>query len=203
MARTGGRCEKALSSRNPSQAFNWRAFFNLGPANPDPVGDGLLIPFASPAGGPLPTPTQAAQDAPDVPGVIAHPAKLPNHRRHALQGPQVSGKTPAGRAFKQGSFQSLACQRRQARLTAGSPRALQTLAPTPAPGPIPAMRSGATDFEPPNNFRLRMALSKQLGRLQPAGLQGREVPPRPKCCIHAPKTSIIKGDTVTLFCEVH
>jgi len=201
--RTGGRCEKALSSKNASQAFNWRAFFNLRPANLDPVRDSLLIPFASPACGPLPTPTEAAQDPPDVPGVIAHLTGLPNHPRHALQGPQVGGKTPAGGTFQQGHFQSLACLRRQARFTTGSPRAFQTLAPTPAPGPIPAVSSGATDLEPLDNFRLGVTLGKKFGGFQAAGLQCRQVPPGPKSRIHTPEISTIQGLIVTLFCEIH
>jgi hypothetical protein len=95
VARTVGRCEKAPSSKNPSQALNRRAFLYLRPAHPGPVGDRLLIPFASPVRGLLPVPTEAAQDPPHVPRVITHVAELPNDRGHALQDPQVGGKTPA------------------------------------------------------------------------------------------------------------
>jgi hypothetical protein len=101
----------------------------------------------------------------------------------------VGGETPAGRAFEQGRFQASAGLWPQARLAARAPRAFQTRAPMPAPSPIPTVRGGATHFETPNNFGLGMALGKQLGSLQAAGLQGREVPPRPKRRIHAPRLS--------------
>jgi hypothetical protein len=46
-----------------------------------------------------------------------------------------------------------------------------------------------------------VALGKQVARVQPTGLQGREVQPGAKSRIHAPKTSIIKRGIVPLFCE--
>jgi hypothetical protein len=187
----------------PARPSTGGLFFNLRPANPDPVRDGFLIPFTSPTGGPLATPTEAAQDTPDVPGVIAHLAKLPNHPRHALQGPQVGGKPPAGGAFEQGCLQSLTCLRRQTRLAASSPRAFQTLTAVPTPSSVPAMGRGATDLKTPNNFCLRVALSKQPGGFPATGFQGRKVPPGPKRRIHGPHTSTIRRTTVTLFCESH
>lgn len=149
------------------------------------VAGGRPPPSLRAADGPLPTPTEAAEDAPDVPGVIAHLASFPDHRRHSLQGLQLGGKTPTGRACDQGGFQSLVCLRPQARLTARSPRAFQAWAPMSALGPIPAMRGGPTDFEAANNFRLGVAPGKQLADFQAASPQGRKVAPRPKRRMHA------------------
>lgn len=97
----------------------------------------------------------------------------------------MGSKPPGSGTFQQSRFQTPTCLGLKAWLATRSPRAFQTLAPMPAPGPVPAVSSRATDFEAADHFRLRVALGKETRSFQAAGLQGREIPPRPKCRIHA------------------
>jgi hypothetical protein len=59
------------------------------------MGDGLLVAWDGLALGNLTAPVQAAEDLPDMRGVIAHPKADPDHRGDARQGPQLVGE-PVG-----------------------------------------------------------------------------------------------------------
>src|SRR5919204_3899205 len=89
--RTGGVNPTPLSSRNTIQAPRRRAFLaDPRPVGLDPASDRGLVAFDGAALGPLHGPAHRPQDAPDVRGMMAHPAEALEHDRHALAGPQVA-----------------------------------------------------------------------------------------------------------------
>jgi hypothetical protein len=116
-----------------------------------------------------------------MPAVVAEVAGLPNHPGDPLQGPQGRGKAPRDGTFQPGRFQALPRRRIQAWFAASSAVA--------RPGTIPAMRGGATDLETADNLGLWVAPGEQPGGFHPTGFQEREVPPRPKSPVHAPRST--------------
>ncbi len=120
-------------------------------------------------------------------GVVADMAGPPNHPGDPLQGPQVRGEAPRGGTFQQGRLQALARCPIQAGFAPGSAWTFQSQTTVATPGTIPAVRGRATDLETADNLSLWVALAKQSGGFHPTGFQGREVPPRPKRRVHAPR----------------
>lgn len=72
-----------------------RAFFYMRPARGPPALDSRLVPLPGAAVGLLATPPLAAENPPDVGGVIADPEGLRDERGHTGQGPEV-GRVPVG-----------------------------------------------------------------------------------------------------------
>src|SRR5919201_2316826 len=91
-----GMSRKPLSSRQARWAPSRRAFFYRWPCIALPVRHGLFVAWEGPAFGHLTAPAQAAQELPNMGGVIAHPKVDLNDRGDAFQGPEVVGEAMGG-----------------------------------------------------------------------------------------------------------
>ena len=91
MRRVAGSSDTADSSQKTMTALRRRAFLpDPRPVALHPPHDGSLIALDGPAGGTLQPPAQpAAQQLPDVPGMVGDPGHLLDHRGDAGQGPVV------------------------------------------------------------------------------------------------------------------
>jgi hypothetical protein len=90
--RVTGSSEAPDSSQKTMTARRRRALLSdPRPVGLHPAGDGLLVAFDGAAGGALQPPAQpAAQQLPDVPGMIGDPGLLLDHRGDPGQGPVVA-----------------------------------------------------------------------------------------------------------------
>src|SRR5918993_4438624 len=75
------------------------------PVLDDPAGNRLLVALGSHPDGPLHAPAQAAQDAPHVPRVVAHPSKPPDHLGDAPKRPQFLVEAVPPGPLAQGPFE--------------------------------------------------------------------------------------------------
>jgi hypothetical protein len=91
MRRVAGSSDTPDSSQKTMTALRRRAFLpDPRPVALHPPHDGSLIALDGPAGGTLQPPAQpAAQQLPDVPGMVGDPGHLLDHRGDAGQGPVV------------------------------------------------------------------------------------------------------------------
>src|SRR5215207_582591 len=88
--RVTGSSEAPDSSQNTITARRRRALRQiLGPVLGDPAGDGLLVTLDGAAGGALQPPAHAAQQLPDVAGMVGDPGQPFDHGGDAGKGPVV------------------------------------------------------------------------------------------------------------------
>lgn len=117
--------------------------------------------------------------------VVFHLAGFLDDFSDAVQRPEVSLESPFLRSLFEGRRKvhaSPLVKSRHSASTAGTAQSVPSLAP---PNVIPTMGRRAAYIEPADDFCLKFALAEQRTGLEPAVLQGFEVPPRSDGCIHS------------------
>src|SRR5208337_309260 len=99
--RTTGWSMKPLSSRKTRALPARRAFFYMRPGLGSPPLDRHLVPLLRPALRLLTAPALAAEDLPDVRGVVGDPEGPGNHRGDPRQGPERGAEAVGGRSLEE------------------------------------------------------------------------------------------------------
>jgi hypothetical protein len=135
-----GSSETPLSSQNTMAALRRRAFLpDPWPVGGDPAGDRPLVAFAGAAGGALqPVAHAAAQQLPDVAGMVGDPGQPLDHRGDALKGPVVGVEAVGAGALPQRLVDRLQLLVGQAGRRPGGAGAAQRVGPALAPPGVPA-----------------------------------------------------------------
>jgi hypothetical protein len=175
--RTGGISETPDSSRKQIQAPRLSAPFDPGPLLGAPAGDLGLVPLTGAAGGPLRAPAEPAQQPPHVPGVVAHPGELLDHRGDPRQRPQLGVEPECLRSLAQRLFDRVQFRRRQPWPAAGAARPAQRRLAALAPAAIPNAGRLGGDPEGAGDLGLGGAVGEHAGGFQAPLLQAGEVPP--------------------------
>src|SRR5215217_6911408 len=166
--RVTGSSEAPDSSQNTICALRRRAFLpDPWPISLHPAGDRLLVALDGPAGGTLQPPAQpAAQQLPDVPGMIGDPGLLLDHARDPGQGPVVGVKPVHAGALPERLPDGIKLGLRQSRGMSGRAGAAQPVQPAGAPLGVPAADVLAGDAELVGDLGLGAAGGEQLTGLQ-------------------------------------
>lgn len=117
-------------------------------------------------------------------GVVFHPADLLDDFSDPVERPEVSLESPFLWSLFEGRRKMQAILRAQSRHSASAASAAQSVPSLASPNVIPTMGSRPAYIESTDHFCLKFALAEQRGGLEPAVLQGFEVPPRPDGCVH-------------------
>ena len=135
-----GSSEAPDSSQNTMTARRRRALLpDPRPVLGHPAGDGLLVTLDRAAGGALQPPAQpAAQQLPDVAGMVADPGQLLDHGGDAGQGPVVGVEAVRAGTLAQRLVEGGELLVRQARGVPGGAGAAQRVQPARPPPGVPA-----------------------------------------------------------------
>src|SRR6266487_514215 len=162
-----GSSETPLSSQNTMAALRRRAFLpDPWPVGGDPAGDRPLVAFGGAAGGALqPVAHAAAQQLPDVAGMVGDPGQPLDHRGDALKGPVVGVEAVGAGALPERLVDRLQLLVGQAGRRPGGAGAAQRLRAAPAPVGVAAADglAGGTQF--PGDLGLGAAGGEQLAGL--------------------------------------
>src|SRR5262245_43763710 len=164
---TGSR-EAPDSSQKTMTALRRRAFLpDPGPVADDPAGDRFLVAFDRTAGGALqPEAQPAAQDLPDVGGVVGDPGDLLDHLGDPIKRPQVGGESVRPGALVQGLPDGVELFLGHPRGGPGRPGAAQRWDPTRTPAGMPAAHDLLGDAELAGDLSLGVARVEQRTSLQ-------------------------------------
>src|SRR5215211_3056504 len=161
--RVTGSSEAPDSSQNTMAARRRRALRQiLGPVLGDPAGDGLLVTLDGTAGGALQPPAHAAQQLPDMAGMVGDPGQPFDHGGDAGKGPVVGVEAMRAGALAQRLVDGGTLGVRQAWVRPGGTAACQRIGPAGAPQGVPAAGVLPRDTKLVGDLSLGAAGGKQL-----------------------------------------